>query len=153
MSKFVTKHISSVKGKQKFKQLIIVPDNEDAKQLQAEIDKQESQQEEIELKGELDIYEESLEKKYSSSFRSMIAIMNRVANLQAVPKEKFRDVTPKKETVAEYEFKFQDLRVLAIKIPNGQLILLGGYKNQQSSDFKKFRSLKKQYLESLNQKK
>jgi hypothetical protein len=76
--------------------------------------------------------------------------MNRVANLQSVPKEKFRDVTPHGQSCKEYEFKFGDLRVLSIKITNGQLVLLGGYKNQQSSDFIKFRSLKAQYLESIN---
>jgi hypothetical protein len=79
--------------------------------------------------------------------------LNRVANLQPVSKDKFRDVTPEKEAIRELEFKFQDLRVFAIKIPNGQLVLLGGYKNQQDKDFKKFRNLKSQYLESLKKKK
>lgn len=79
----------------------------------------------------------------------LLAIMNRVANLQPVAKDKFRDVTPHRELVKEFKFKYQDLRVLAIKIPDGKLVLLGGYKNQQDKDFSKFRSLKKKYLESI----
>lgn len=78
--------------------------------------------------------------------------MNLVANNESVPNTKFRNVTVGNESIQEFEFKAGDLRVLAIKIPNGQLILLGGYKNRQDKDFSRFRSLKKQYLESLTRK-
>lgn len=76
--------------------------------------------------------------------------MNQAANLQLLPKTQWREVTPAKERIKEYEVKAGDLRVYLIKIPNGQLVILGGYKNQQFSDFKKFRSLKKQYLKFIN---
>ena len=75
--------------------------------------------------------------------------MNRVSNFQSLPKEKFKDVTPRKNNVTEYEFKYGDLRVWAIKIPNGKLVILGGYKNDQKHGFRKFRSLKEQYLKQL----
>src|SRR4051812_9853040 len=125
MSKFVVKTVESVKGRQKFKQLVIVSDKEDVKKLQAEIDKKEQQQHEVKLSGVLDEYESSLEDKYVSSFRGILTLMNAVANLQSLPSTKFKDVTPGKEAVKEYEFKYQDLRVFAIKIPNGQLVMLG----------------------------
>ena len=152
MSKFVIKHIDAVKGKQQFKQLVVLPNTEDAEKIQGNILTKEKMKESVENQGELDIYEASLETRYRSAFISILAIMNRVANLQAVPKDKFRDITPDKSPVTEYEFKCKDLRVYAIKITNGQLIILGGYKNNQPADIKKFRSLKAQYLEYQNKK-
>jgi hypothetical protein len=149
MSKFVTKNIELVDGKQQFKQLIIVDDKVDAIKLQAEIAQKEINGQEVDIDGVLDIYQNSLEVKYESSFRGIVAIMNRVANGQSVASEKFKDVTPEKELTKEYEFKYQDLRVYAIKIFNGKLILLCGFKNQQHSDYSEFRSLKKKYLESI----
>jgi hypothetical protein len=110
MSKFVTKAMETVVGRQQFKQLVIVDDKVDAIKLQQQIDKRE-----VSIDGVLDIYAAELEGKYESAFRGIIAIMNRVANLQSVSEDKFRDVTPEKESVKEYEFKFQDLRVYAIK--------------------------------------
>ncbi len=149
MSKFVTKNIQLINGKQQFRQLIIVDDKVDASKLQAVIVQKEIDGQEIAFEGVLDIYERSLESKYESSFRGIISIMDRVANLKSVPVDKFRDITPDKELVKEYEFKYQDLRVYAIKILNGKLVLLGGFKNQQDGDFSKFRSLKKAYLQSI----
>jgi putative component of toxin-antitoxin plasmid stabilization module len=142
MSKFVTKTIETVIGRQQFKQLVIVDDKFDAIKLQQQIDKNE-----VQIDGVLDIYESKLEAKYESSFRGIVAIMNRVANLQSLAQDKFRDITPDKETVKEYEIKFQDLRIYLIKITNGKLVLLCGFKNDQDSDFKSFRALKRQFLE------
>ncbi len=137
MSKFVTKKIKTVNGKQVFMQLIVLSDEADIKKL-----------DEKNLKGQLDIYEDSLESKYTPSFNRLLSIMNAVANLQGLPDTQWRDVTPKKEKVKEYEVKAGDLRVFAIKVPNGKLVILGGYKNQQLQNFREFRSLKKQFLES-----
>jgi putative component of toxin-antitoxin plasmid stabilization module len=72
--------------------------------------------------------------------------MNAVANLKGLPDTQWKDVTPVKESVKEYEIKAGDLRMFVIKIPYGKLVVLGGYKNNQKEDFKKFRSLKAQYL-------
>lgn len=105
------------------------------------------------INGIWDEYQESLEAKYEGSFYGLLSIMNRDANMQPLSEGKFKDVTPHGELVKEYEIKYQYLRAYAIKIPNGKLILLGGYKNQQKNDFTQFRSLKKQYLESLKSKK
>lgn len=153
MHKFVTKGIEAVKGKQQFKQLVILPVTADAEKLQREIDAQEEKNETPKfedsntIEGVLDVYEKSLEDKYKSSFAGILTYMNLVANLQKVPEKKFKDVTPDKEDVKEYEFKNGKLRVYLIGIPNGKLIIHCGYKNEQPEDFVKFRSLKKQYLE------
>lgn len=143
MAKFALKSITAVKGKQQFKQLVIVDDNVDINRLQQELDNGKT-----DIDGVLDIYEMGLEHRYQSSFRGIIAIMNRFADLQSISDQKFRNITPKGDLVKEYEFKYQDLRVYAIKMVNGPLVLLGGYKNTQSSDMTKFRSLKKQFLEN-----
>ena len=146
MTKFVSKKISAIKGKQEFRQMIILEDNQNTDQIQKEIDEKESRNEEVDNKGVLDEYEENLEAKYKSNFRSLLSNMDRVAKLQSLPKTKFRDITPKKESVKEYEFKLEDLRVYAIKIPNGEMVILGGFKNNQKDDIRKFRALKKKYL-------
>jgi len=129
MSNFVVTNIDEVNGKQECKQLVIVKNGE--------------------YLGVFDEFENSLQKKYDSSLVAIISIMNRVANLQTVSPDKFKDITPDGEPVKEFEFKYRDLRVYAIKVFNGKLIVLCGYKNSQKKDIVKFRSLKKQYLDSL----
>ncbi len=138
MSKFVTKEIKDIKGRQKFEELVILDNSLDLKHIEL-----------ANVRGVWQEYKESLEEKYSGSFDGLTAIMNRVANLQSLPDTKFRDITPHGEPVKEYEFKYQDLRAYGIKIPNGKLILLGGFKNKQKGDIAFFRGLKKKYLNSL----
>ena len=58
-----------------------------------------------------------------------------------------KDKRSLKQRVKEYEFKDGALRVYAIAKPEGKIIVMGGYKNRQKKDFKKFRSLKERYLE------
>ena len=76
-----------------------------------------------------------------------MARMNQVANLQRLPVEKFRDITAAKEVVKEFEIKTGDLRIYLIK-EDEHIVILGGKKNTQSDDIKRFRSLKKRYLQS-----
>lgn len=150
MSKFVLKNIEAIKGKQQFKQLVILPDNDNAEIRQADIIKKEQNNIEISILGELDIYENSLEVSYKKSIKRIFSIMDSVANLVHVSGTKFHEITPANDPVKEFEFKADDLRVYAIKITSGKLIILGGYKNQQKKDIIKFRALKKQYLQFLN---
>lgn len=138
MSNFATKSIRAVKGKQQFRQLVILSTYENK---QEKIEKE---------KGQLDIYEESLEIRYQPLFNRVLSIINAVANCESLPQNQWKNVTPKKESIKEYEIKAGDLRLFAIDAPNGKILILGGYKNQQEKDFKRFRSLKKQYIESLN---
>lgn len=80
---------------------------------------------------------------------SIIARMNDIANLRILPNTKFKDITPNKEKVKEYEIKTNDLRVYFIKDDSGNIVILGGKKNSQPEDIKKFRAIKKAYLNSI----
>lgn len=98
--------------------------------------------------GQLEAFSEKITERYGSELDAIFLYMQRVADGDSLPANKFKDVTPQKEKVKEYEFKSKHLRVYAIKKENGKIVILGGYKNTQAEDFKTFRSLKKQYLES-----
>ncbi len=134
MLKFTLKNITAVNGKQEFSELVI-----DAKNYS-----------ELEIKGQLTEFEQSLKgTNYESELKSILAYMSFLSNLNGLPHSKFKEITPDKEDIKEYEFKSKHLRIYCIKKPNGKIVILGGYKNNQSSDIIKFRSLKQQYLKSL----
>lgn len=112
--------------------------------------KQELDELEIDGIGQLAEFERTLrDKQFLSEFRTLLTYMEYVSNGNSLPDTKFKDVTPTGERVKEYEFKSKHLRVYAIKKENGKLIVLGGFKTTQKADFKRFRSLKQQYLDSL----
>jgi putative component of toxin-antitoxin plasmid stabilization module len=78
------------------------------------------------------------------------ARMTQVSNLQRLPEQKFRDITPRNETIKEFEVKTNDLRIYLIK-EEGHIIILGGKKNTQKGDISHFRSVKRRYLQSKKQ--
>ena len=94
-----------------------------------------------------------MEEQYKSELGSIYYRMEAVANLQLLPKDKFRELKGGKGDVKEYEFKSKHLRVYAIHQKDGKIVVMGGYKNSQDKDIVTFRALKKQYIESLNDKK
>ncbi len=135
MTKFTTKIISSVKGKQVFEELVINASGNF---------------EEDKNKGQLTAFENEIrETRYLSELKTIIAYMSFVAEIKTLPNTKFKEITPENDSVKEYEFKSKHLRVYCIQKPNGKIIVLCGAKNEQRKDIVKFRSLKKQYLESL----
>jgi putative component of toxin-antitoxin plasmid stabilization module len=83
----------------------------------------------------------------SKQLITAIARMNQVANLQRLPVEKFRDITPTKDVIKEFEIKTGDLRIYLIK-EDEHIVILGGKKNTQPDDIKRFRSIKKRYIQS-----
>ena len=100
-----------------------------------------------------DEFEEEIEKKgqYEEELYAIYSLMEDVADNKLLPKEKFRDITiNKKEKFKEYEFKSKHLRVYAIKAPDGKVVIMGGYKNRQKKDIKKFRSIKNKYIKTLS---
>ncbi|AUD01364.1 hypothetical protein [Spirosoma pollinicola] len=102
--------------------------------------------------GQLAAFEELLatkHKQYISELRTMLTYVEHAANGNTLPDTRFKDVTPTGVLIKEYEFKSKHLRLYAIKQLNGKVIVLGGLKTTQKSDFKRFRSLKEQYLNSL----
>ena len=137
MDRFAMKKIENITGKQRFEQLVIYPV---------------TMQDNINLdvvEGVWDKYEKDLEVKYRNAFKGLETVMLRIADLQGMGYHRIKDITPANEYIKEYEFKFQDLRAYGIKIPNGKLIVLAGHKNTQREDIKKFRSLKRRFLEFI----
>lgn len=98
---------------------------------------------------QFDDYEDEIlgTKRYENELGSIYAYMERVSQLKTVTKAHFKDITPDKEAIKEYEFKTKHLRVYAIKMKNGKIIIYGGYKNRQKKDINTFRSIKKQLIE------
>jgi hypothetical protein len=102
--------------------------------------------------GQLEAFEATLSEdnsRYISEFRTMISYAEYAANDSSLTQHKFKDVIANGALVKEYEFNSKHLRVYVIRKPNGKIISLGGFKNMQKVDFKLFRSLKKQYLDSI----
>lgn len=89
--------------------------------------------------------------QHKSEYLTIMTYMELVANNESVPITKYRPLKGNKDGINEFEFKSKHLRIYLIHLaPHGKIILLGGYKKEQTSDIKKFRSLKKQYLDNLN---
>jgi hypothetical protein len=61
----------------------------------------------------------------SKQLIGIVSNMNQVANLQRLPKEKFRDITLERDLVKEFEIKKGDLRVYVIK-EDGTLLFWEG---------------------------
>jgi putative component of toxin-antitoxin plasmid stabilization module len=91
--------------------------------------------------------------KFINELGHVFTIVERLANCESLPQKKFKDITPRKETVREYEIKTKNLRVYLIKKTNGKIIVLAGFKNRQKGDIRKFRNIKSRYLEYKNQSK
>lgn len=125
MSKFALEKIDLIKGKQVFNKLL------------------------VDGVAPFDRFTEELEEQYKNELGAIYYLMEEVANLQSLPKTKFRELKGGKGDVKEYEFKSKHLRVYAIHQKNGKIVVMGGYKNSQDKDISAFRSLKKQYIESL----
>lgn len=125
MRTFALKRITNVKGKEPFDKLIV-----DGKSL-------------------IDDFEDNLEEQYESEMDAIHAYMDCVSNQQSLPRNKFHPLNEGQGQTKEYEFKTKHLRVYAIQQPGEKIVVMGGYKNEQPKDIKKFRSLKDEYLESL----
>lgn len=129
MSKFALRHVPNIKGKTKFYFLIVNG-----------VCQYEEFEEKIIRDGN---YEQELD-QLQLRFQEVAEM------LRPINKQKFRDITPRKEQVKEYEAKTKNLRVYLIHQENkGRIIVFAGQKNTQKKDIRKFRSLKGQYLDTL----
>jgi putative component of toxin-antitoxin plasmid stabilization module len=128
MSTFVLKKLEAVVGKQQFFELV------------------------VDGNSQFDEYcrEVKDNKQYYSELLKIFTLMNQVSQLKMLPQTKFKDITPKKEAVKEYEFKSKHLRVYAFHMERtGKIVAYGGYKNAQKDDIPKFRSYKSRYLKNF----
>ncbi|MEX0595117.1 MAG: hypothetical protein WD512_01365 [Candidatus Paceibacterota bacterium] len=90
--------------------------------------------------------------KYESELKKIFSYMELAANQQPLPKTKFKDITPKKATAKEHEFKSKHLRVYAFQQKStGKIIVCGGTKSSQKSDIKHFREVKEQYFNYIGE--
>lgn len=130
MPKFATKTVSEIKAREIVEQLLV---------------------DEV---GQLDRLESDIQgTTYTGEFVSMLAKIQHVANggnIGSIVK-----LLKGKDGHTEYEFRSKHLRVFAIQLPGKKLIIYGGIKRKadSSDNISIFRSLKKQYLESLKEKK
>ena len=98
---------------------------------------------------EYDEFEKQIndEISYSSELVIIQTRLQEIADGKLLPKEKFRNITPKKELVKEYEIKTRHLRVyLFHEEKTGRVIVYGGKKVTQQKDMNHFRRIKKEYL-------
>ena len=125
MSKFALQNIDRIKGQIRFKKLIVDGECQ------------------FDQFCELIRHEGNLEKQLIGIFNKM----EEVAQMRRLPREKFRDITPAKESIKEFEIKKGDLRVYVIK-EDGHIVVLGGKKGDQDEDIKQLRSIKRRYVDS-----
>ena len=125
MNKFVLKHIDEIVGRLKIFKLL------------------------VNNRSEYDEFERQIEKEgtYISELVTIQARLQDIADGKLLPKEKFRNITPKKELVKEYEIKTRHLRVYLFHEENtGRVIVCSGKKTTQQKDINHFRRIKKEYL-------
>lgn len=125
MPTFALKTIEQVRGKQVFEKLVV--------------------------DGQIpfDTFVNEVEKQFESELDGIFNWMNRVANNNAVPREKFHPLKGSKDSCREYEFKSKHLRVYLIEQSNGKIVVMGGTKTNQPKDIQQFRKIKQQYLKYL----
>ncbi len=125
MSRFALKHFNEIVGRFKIFKLFV--------NHRCEYDEFERQ---IETEG-----------SYSSELVTIQTRLQEIADGKLLPKEKFRNITPKKELVKEYEIKTRHLRVYLFHEENtGKVVVCGGKKTTQQKDINHFRRIKKEYL-------
>jgi len=98
---------------------------------------------------EYDEFERQIESEgsYASELVTIQTRLQEIADGKLLPKEKFRNITSKKELVKEYEVKTRHLRVyLFHEEKTGKVIVCGGKKITQKKDINHFRRIKKEYF-------
>jgi hypothetical protein len=83
---------------------------------------------------------------------TILAIMDSVANLQFLPKTKYRELKGrlKSDKVKDFEVKKDEYRVYLFKIDDGNIVAFGGYKKDQKEDIKRLRRIKSEFVKAFN---
>lgn len=84
--------------------------------------------------------------QYVAEYKTLVTYMEFFANGKTLPEKKFREIKSGKLSVKQYEFKSKNLRVYVFGIFGGKMVVLGGYKNNQKADIRKFNSIVKEYF-------
>lgn len=132
MSKFAPREIEAIKGsRQKFYELLIDGVSQ--------------------YKNFLDEIDSNAQ--YKSEAKRVLSFMNLVACGTSLTEKQIKNITPKGDSFAEYEFRTKHLRVYAFQLSGtGKIVVYWTLKNpaQQQNDINKFRSIKIRYLKALN---
>jgi putative component of toxin-antitoxin plasmid stabilization module len=126
MTTFALKYIDEVAGKVKIFKLLV--------NNKCEFDEFENQ---VQTEG-----------SYSSELVTIQTRLQDIADGKLLPREKFRNITPKKDFIKEYEIKTRHLRVyLFHEEKTGRVIVCGGKKVTQDKDIGHFRRIKNEYFD------
>ena len=99
----------------------------------------------------LEEFERSLEERYRSEMRTIYAWMQMVADLRPVPGTRYHAISDGNDGFREYEFKSKHLRIYAFTKLDGKIVVMGGKKNRQRRDIKRFKELKRLYIKYLQE--
>ena len=99
----------------------------------------------------LEEFERSLEERYRSEMRTIYAWMQMVADLRPVPGTRYHAISDGNDGFREYEFKSKHLRIYAFAKLDGKIVVMGGKKNRQRRDIKRFKELKRLYIKYLQE--
>ncbi len=88
------------------------------------------------------------EGNYESELNTLQTRLQSMAELKLLPESKCRQLHPKDEK--DYEIKTRNLRLYLFHLEDkGRVIVFLGKKTSQKKDIKRFRSIKKEYLDQL----
>lgn len=97
---------------------------------------------------QFDLFEDGLESKYDSSFRSISAVINQISENKKAPNRNKRRKIHGINKAAE--IKRGDLRLYYLAIKDHDLVIcLGGYKKNQRKNLARLKSLEKQITQQI----
>lgn len=100
-------------------------------------------------KNQVNEFTDSLEEKYRSQFRSLLAYVSFISDNRVMPTNKHKKLHTLQDT---YELKTKNLRLYYLNFKSYDIILcLGGHKNAQAKDINSLTSLRKRILEQINE--
>lgn len=95
---------------------------------------------------EFDNFIDSVDKRYPKEVDKIFYTIDLLATGYSFAQDRFKEITPVKEFVNEFEIKTKHLRVYLIKRPNSKLVICAGFKTTQKQDINHFRKIKERYL-------
>jgi hypothetical protein len=74
--------------------------------------------------------------------------MDSVANLKYIPKNRYRELKGRKKSdkIKDFEIKKDDIRIYLFKDLAGNVVIFGGFKNNQVKDIARLRRIKNEFV-------
>lgn len=100
----------------------------------------------------IDNIPKSLESEKRQLITNLLRVVRGTENM--LPPKKYKQLKrPKKDKYVDYELKTNNLRLYFFREDNNRILVLGGFKKDESKNLSKFRLIKNNYFESCIQKK